>query len=153
MKKLNIKSRIQQFVAVNFVIASLLSVTALTGVIATSQVVSAAEPRATANCEQTPQLSLQDGTKCADPGTTAENLTGPGGVFQTVANILLFLVGAVAVIMLIIGGLRYVTSNGQSDAVSGAKNTIMYAIIGIVVAFLAYAGVNFVTTQLSAGSV
>lgn len=155
MKKLNIKSRIQQFVAMNFVIASLLSVTALSGVIATSQAVSAAPATTsrTTTCDSNPQLSLQDGTKCADPGTTAENLTGPGGVFQTVANILLFLVGAVAVIMLIIGGLRYVSSNGQSAAVEGAKNTIMYAIIGIVVAFLAYAGVNFVTSQLSAGSV
>jgi hypothetical protein len=72
-------------------------------------------------------------------------------IFKTIANILLFLVGAIAVIMLIIGGLRYVTSNGDQNAVTGAKNTIMYAIIGIVVAFLAYAAVNFVTAQLSAG--
>jgi hypothetical protein len=50
--------------------------------------------------------------------------------------------------MLIIGGVRYVLSNGDQGAVTNAKNTILYAIIGIVVAFLAYAAVNFVTSQL-----
>ena len=73
-------------------------------------------------------------------------------VFRTVANILLFLVGAVAVIMLIIGGFRYVASNGDAAATKGAKDTIMYAIIGIIVAFLAYAAVNFVVTQLTIGT-
>lgn len=73
-------------------------------------------------------------------------------VFQTIANIMLFLVGAVAVIMLIIGGFRYVTSNGEAAAIKGAKDTILYAIIGIVVAFLAYAGVNFVTDSLTKGA-
>lgn len=72
-----------------------------------------------------------------------------GNIFATVANVILFLVGAVAVIMLIIGGFRYVTSNGDANAISGAKNTILYAIIGIVVAFLAYAAVNFVVTSLT----
>ena len=60
----------------------------------------------------------------------------------------MFLVGAVAVIMLIVGGFRYVTSNGDQNSVTTAKNTIMYALIGIIVAFLAYAAVNFVTSQL-----
>ena len=74
------------------------------------------------------------------------------GVFQTIANVILFLVGAIAVIMIIVGGFKFVTANGDTNAVTGAKNTIMYAIIGIVVAFLAYAAVNFVVTQLAAGA-
>ncbi|MEK7620839.1 MAG: pilin [Patescibacteria group bacterium] len=74
------------------------------------------------------------------------------GIFRTVANVLLFLVGAVAVVILIVGGFRYVTSNGDANSVTAAKNTIMYAIIGIVVAFLAYAAVSFVTQQLTKGS-
>ena len=69
-------------------------------------------------------------------------------IFQTVSNILLILIGAVAVIMLIIGGFRYVASGGDSSAIEGAKNTILYAVIGIVVAFLAYAAINFLTEQL-----
>ena len=68
-------------------------------------------------------------------------------VFATVTNILLFLVGAVAVIMLVVGGFKYVTSNGDQNAIASAKNTILYAIIGIVVAFLAYAAVAFVAGQ------
>jgi len=68
------------------------------------------------------------------------------GIFKTVVNILLFIVGAVSVIMIVVGGLRYVVSGGDSSAVNSAKNTVMYAIVGIVVAFMAYAIVNFVVT-------
>ena len=65
-------------------------------------------------------------------------------IFKTITNVLLFVVGAVSVIMLIIGGIRYTVSGGDSGAVTSAKNTILYAIVGIVVAILAYAVVNFV---------
>ena len=68
---------------------------------------------------------------------------------QDIINIILFILGAVAVIMIIIGGFRYVTSGGDSGAVSSAKNTILYAVIGLVVAILAYAIVNFVITSLA----
>lgn len=146
MKKLNLKARLQQVLLANFAIVML----AVAGLVGLSPTASAA--LTTGNACQTGQVTLENGTKCAQPTGVADNLTGQGGIFATVANILLFLVGAVAVIMLIIGGLRYVTSNGDQNAVTGAKNTIMYAIIGIVVAFLAYAGVQFVTTQLTAGS-
>lgn len=70
--------------------------------------------------------------------------SGQGGIFKTITNVLLFLIGAISVIMLIVGGIRYVVSGGDSSAVQGAKNTILYAIVGVVVAILAYAVVNFV---------
>lgn len=89
------------------------------------------------------------GAACAKPASGATNLFGPNGIFITITNILLFVIGAVAVVMLIVGGIRYVVSSGDQNAVTGAKNTILYAIIGIVVAFLAYAAVNFVTAQLA----
>jgi hypothetical protein len=89
------------------------------------------------------------GAACAKPASGATNLFGPNGIFITITNILLFIIGAVAVVMLIIGGIRYVVSAGDQNAVTSAKNTILYAIIGIVVAFLAYAAVNFVTAQLA----
>lgn len=69
---------------------------------------------------------------------------GQGGIFRTITNVMLFLIGAISVIMLIIGGIRYVVSGGDSTAVQNAKNTILYAIVGVVVAILAYAVVNFV---------
>ncbi len=65
---------------------------------------------------------------------------------KTIVNTMLFILGIIAVIMIVIGGIRYVVSNGDSSAVAGAKNTILYAVIGLVVAILAYAIVNFVVT-------
>ncbi len=79
-----------------------------------------------------------------------DNLDGTDGVFKTVTNVMLYIIGAISVIMLIIGGIRYVVSGGESSAVTGAKNTILYAVIGIIVAIIAYALVNFVITSFSA---
>ena len=62
----------------------------------------------------------------------------------TVVNVLLFVLGAVAVIMIIIGGIRYSTSGGDSSQIQSAKNTILYAVVGLIVAILAYAIVRFV---------
>lgn len=98
------------------------------------------------------QLSLSGGANCAQGTDQPSSLFGDGsdqGIFKTIVNILLFLVGAVAVIMLIFGGIRYVTSGGKQEDVTAAKNTIMYAIIGIVVAILAFAVVNFVIGGLA----
>lgn len=114
--------------------------------LAVSAVVPSA-PVLAADCDTT-GLSISEGAKCSQGNEQASNLFGSGGIFETVTNILLFLVGAISVIMLIIGGIRYVVSGGDQSAVTSAKNTILYAIVGIVVAFLAYAAVQFVTTTL-----
>lgn len=87
---------------------------------------------------------LQGGASCAQGTGQSTNLFGPTGIFKTITNVLLYIIGAIAVIMLIIGGVRYVTSNGESANVTSAKNTILYAVVGIIVAILAYAVVNFV---------
>ncbi len=70
---------------------------------------------------------------------------------KDVVNVLLFVLGAIAVIMIIIGGIRYTTSNGDSSAITGAKNTILYSVVGLVVAILAYAIVNFVVDAFAGG--
>lgn len=67
---------------------------------------------------------------------------------QNVINILLYVLGIICVIMIIIGGIKYTTSNGDSSAINGAKNTILYAIVGLVVAMMAYAIVNFVLNRI-----
>lgn len=103
------------------------------------------------NCS-TDNLSVSSGASCAQGNQTPTELVGDGGIFTTIVNIMLFLVGAVAVIMLIIGGIRYVTSGGSQENVTAAKNTIMYAIIGIVVALLAYAVVQFVVNGIATGT-
>lgn len=95
---------------------------------------------------------ISQGAECAKPTNAPANLFGQNSIFVTVTNILLFIIGAIAVIMLIVGGIRYVVSAGDQTAVTSAKNTILYAIIGIIVAFLAYAAVNFISSQLTAGT-
>lgn len=71
-----------------------------------------------------------------------------GGVLKNVINIMLYLAGIIAVIMVVIGGLRYITSDGDPQKANQAKNTILYALIGVTVAVLAFSIVNFVIAQL-----
>lgn len=68
----------------------------------------------------------------------------------TIVNILLYILGAVSVLVIIISGIYYVISMGDSSAIAKAKNTLLYAVIGLVVALLAYAIVNFVLGGLIA---
>lgn len=72
-----------------------------------------------------------------------------GDLAKDFVNVMLFAVGILAVIMLIWGGIRYVLSGGDSGAVSSAKKTILYAVVGLIVAILAYAIVNFVITTIA----
>lgn len=63
---------------------------------------------------------------------------------KTLVNVLLYVIGAIAIVMIIIGGLLYVTSSGDSGNITKAKNTIVYSVVGLVVAILAYAIINWV---------
>jgi hypothetical protein len=65
--------------------------------------------------------------------------------FGLATNLLIFAVGAISVIMVVIGGLRYVLSAGNPSGVNDAKNHILYAVIGVAVAISGYAIVTFVT--------
>ena len=78
------------------------------------------------------------------------NLISIGQAFKNLANTLIFVVGAVAVVMIIVGGLRYVISRGDPKNVTEAKNLLLYAVIGLGVAFAAYAIVKYVGTALGA---
>lgn len=70
------------------------------------------------------------------------------GFFHNIANALILVVGAVSVIMVIFGGLKFVVSMGHPKRVESARNTILYAIVGVVVAMCSYAVVNFVLGTL-----
>jgi hypothetical protein len=98
-------------------------------------------------------MSVQAGVNAAHGNSQPTDLFGANGIFTSITNVLLFAVGALSVVMVIVGGLRYVVSGGNSTAVTGAKNTILYAIVGILVAFLAYAAVNFLLGSLSGNGV
>ena len=93
-------------------------------------------------------LTLRDGAEAARCDGCPSDLFGPTGAFKQITNMILYIVGIVAVIMLIIGGIRYVVSGGDSKKVTDAKNTVLYAIIGLVIAVFAYAIVNFVISSL-----
>ena len=88
--------------------------------------------------------TIQGGANAARGTDQSSNLFGNSGVFQTITNVLLYVLGAISVIMIIIGGLRYVVSGGNSANVTAAKNTILYAIVGVIIAILSYAIINFV---------
>lgn len=96
----------------------------------------------------TPKEEVKNGVEAIGGdknGRTADSFTN---LLTNIINILLFIIGAVAVIMIIIGGIKYTTSNGDQAQVTSAKNTILYAVVGLVVAIMSYAIVNFVLKSL-----
>ena len=78
-------------------------------------------------------------------GTSSK--TSVASIIKTVVNVLLFVLGAVAVIMIVIGGIKYTTSGGDANGIKSAKDTILYSVVGLIVAMMAYAIVNFVITN------
>jgi len=88
-----------------------------------------------------PADQIQKGVNAVDDNGKGTSL---GDSIQIVVNILLYILGAIAVLMIVIGGIRYTTSNGDSSQIKGAKDTILYSVVGLVVAIMAYAIVNFV---------
>lgn len=93
-------------------------------------------------------LTLQEGAEAARCSECPRDLFGENGVFKQITNTIIYIVGVIAVIMLIIGGIKYVVSGGDAKKVTDAKNTVLYAIIGLVICFFAYAIVNFVINSL-----
>lgn len=100
----------------------------------------------------TPQEQACNGSGGKFVGGSCKEDTGNGqtikGAVKIIVNTLLFFVGIIAVIVLVISGLRFVAANGEAQQVSKARTNIIYAIIGIVVAFAGYAIVNFILGQI-----
>lgn len=95
----------------------------------------------------TPASCVQDGVDKA--GGKASKTADPQEIIQTIVRVLLFLIGAISVIMIVVGGFRYTISQGDSTQVTSAKNTIMYAVIGLIIAIFAWAIVDFVIDNLA----
>ena len=93
-------------------------------------------------------LSVQEGANAARAEGMPTELIGDNGVFSRLTNTILLIVGLISVIMLVYGGLRYILSGGDSKKVTDAKNTILYAIIGLIISLLAFAIVNFVLNSV-----
>ena len=87
-------------------------------------------------------------------GLAGEASGGTGTVDDLVKNVislLLFVIGIVSVIMIIVGGIMYATSSGAAEKAKTAKNTILYSVVGLVVAIFAYAIVQFVYSNVVGG--
>ena len=89
--------------------------------------------------------ALQD--DCSRGPGQAKELDGNQGVITTIINTMLFIVGLLAVIMIIYAGIRFVTAHGDEKQVESARQTIIYSVVGLIVAILAYALVNWVFSQ------
>lgn len=101
----------------------------------------AAEPALAASNQQ-----IKDGINSVDPGgTTSSSLPE---VIKTILNIMLYIIGVLCVIMIIYGGISYVISAGAADKVKRARDTIVYSVVGLVVAIIAFAIVQWVTGVL-----
>jgi hypothetical protein len=114
---------------------------------------------------QTSNTDIQNGVACgtngdltgagsATCGTQATQVdTSNGGslnnILKLIINIFSVIVGFVAVIMIIFGGIRYITSGGDSGNISSAKNTIVYAIVGLIIVALAQVLVHFVIGKVA----
>lgn len=96
-------------------------------------------------------LFADDANQCAGlsavgGGCDASGLpSGVNGIIDTLFTV----AGAIAVVILIVGGIRYITSTGDSQRIKAAKDTILYAIIGLVVVIVARAIVGFVAGSLA----
>lgn len=88
------------------------------------------------------------GNNSAVCGSKEDNATD---IMRNVINTILVVLGMIAVIMIIIGGIRYTTSNGDSSSIKSAKDTILYAVIGLAVAILSFAIVDFVLRGVEGG--
>ncbi len=92
-----------------------------------------------------------DVTTTCNTGLSAEEATQAiNDLIGDVINLFSVIVGVVAVIMIIIGGFKYITSAGDSTNVSSAKNTILYAIIGLIIVALSQTIVRFVLGRVIA---
>lgn len=111
-----------------------------------------AVPTQTAHAQTSPTVNTKGSLNCGadidlakdNCSTTQAGSTGLADLIKKVINIFSAVVGSVAVIMIVIGGLRYIISGGDSNSVGGAKNTIIYALVGLVIVAIAQIIVKFV---------
>ena len=91
-------------------------------------------------------------SKGIDTATTSEmkgkSIDGDKGLIKTVVNVLLWAVGVLSVIMIIFSGFRYITSAGDASKTKSAQSTLIYSVVGLIVAIMAYAIVNMVINRL-----
>lgn len=94
-------------------------------------------------------LAQADEVKRGLDSISGDNVISFDNAIESVVKTLLFIIGAASVVMIIYGGFRYVTSAGEASAVKSAKDTIMYAVVGLVIALVAWGIADFVINALT----
>jgi hypothetical protein len=101
-------------------------------------------PVPTQTCANAPQSTL-----CSDQTPPTTNpLTGPNGLLRVIANVMASLAGLVAVVIIITGGFKYITSGGDPSQIKSAQGTIISAIIGLIIIILADSIIGFVISKV-----
>ena len=91
------------------------------------------------------------GNDCQKAGGTGDATQSLNKLVHTIINLFSAIVGIVAVIMIIVGGFRYITSGGSDTSVTSAKNTILYAVIGLIIVALSQILVRFTLNKINNG--
>ena len=97
------------------------------------------------NYQHIKALAIANITPVKDPGGDT-NLKDD---VTKIINIVIGVLGIVCVVVIIIGGINYMTSSGDAGKVKKGKDTILYGVIGLVICALAFAIVNFVINSLN----
>ena len=134
--------QIKRLLLITIASLSLLSPAALVPVLSGA----ASADIATNLCTGSQAASDTTSGNCTTKGDPSAGLTN---LAKTITKWFSIIVGAISIIMIIYGGFRYITSGGDSGRVGNAKNTLIYAIIGLIIVALAQLIVNFVITQSS----
>lgn len=86
-----------------------------------------------------------NGNNTVDP---VDPLTGPSGIILKVIRLLAAVTGIASIIIIIIAGLKYAYSNGDSNSISSAKSTILYAVVGLLVSVSAQGIIALVINRI-----
>lgn len=125
----------------------------LAGYLAALMIVALAPAQALAATDVLKGVNCQDpavahSAVCQEKNPKTNPLFGPDGIITKIAQVIAIIAGIVAVIMIIIGGFQYVLSGGDGNKTASAKNTILYALVGLIVVALAQVLVSFVLSKM-----
>lgn len=133
-------------------ITSLLATLLTTGVLVLAPVALAQDTQVTNifddACLSSPKTAASAVCKNETKNRNTNPWTGPDGVLLKAARIISIAVGVASIIMIMIGGFKYVTSNGEASSIESAKNIILFSIIGVVIALLSQTLISFVFSRI-----
>lgn len=115
-------------------------------------VLATASVAATGPCNNNIQNGIASGINATGSVTTScgsKATSGISGIAKTVINIFSLIVGIISVIMIIYAGFRYITSGGESGNTTGARNTLLFAVVGLIIVAIAQIIVRFVLNTAS----